>query len=839
MAPLSKKVAQRKKRNEDLLESAMSGRHKDVARLLEEGADIDFQDRAGYTAFSEAASAGHAVVVGQLLRSSADTDRPAQDGRTALHRACWQNWVPVVRLLLENGADAEVKDEDGATAMALARTGVMRELFLNYDLEKHQAAAEERRKKRADLPAAAAEEDDEEDEPRPADGAAKAAEAKFEPPPRTIAEKREEEAKAKAEKESKRAEREKKYQEALDEITAQYGEDGSHDGLALANMPTPLVARVRVVGAGEQRLNGDYRVAFASKERAEFLKEDDDVCQIVWTEYQNEWRMLIGDYKLGNALYRHKYRPNTKADDRLGTPKKGWQAWFGKTPLPRVEFLANLGTPEYDEEMKVKAEEQKRREEEEREREEAQANSENQPPKTAAGKREFMEIRSSLDIVAPSVVPMNTDGGRKPHKGIEVSLHGGERLVETADGLFSPGEVAEDDEGGVGITEVDTHALALAWLEEEVGNAPEVPARWDAVQAAKAAAQELFGSGKVGDARQATTAALKAARRLLRLVEDPGPDDEIPLGGGKLPTGDEIEKFIGVLHSNRSLLLLQQINAADSEVLKHGTESAWNMVAKDADKALTADPANFKASFRRARAFFELGELEGALADANRVVDHYVKNSSTPNPEAANLRDLIIQAAEKERRKFGQRAPTRWNRGSDKPLITEVGAVGASVAAAEFRSADRRARGATPAVRPVSVPATASRGPPAPRTGGEVEKALLSTLKGDAGKRLAYVKEHLGADVLRKLFRRTPPGPDLLAALVRVFADLAEAGDEALAGQLLSALGEAPSARTQAAMFDADERACLQLLLGRLGPEAGSAWKDATVDEPAAQVDDA
>lgn len=35
---------QRKRRNEELLECAMSGRHREVARLLEEGADIATQD---------------------------------------------------------------------------------------------------------------------------------------------------------------------------------------------------------------------------------------------------------------------------------------------------------------------------------------------------------------------------------------------------------------------------------------------------------------------------------------------------------------------------------------------------------------------------------------------------------------------------------------------------------------------------------------------------------------------------------------------------------------------------------------------------------------------------
>jgi len=818
MAPRGSAAARRKQMGEELLESAMANQHRDVVRLLEERADIESQDRAGYTAISEASSAGHAIVVGQLLRALADPDRPAQDGRTALHRATFQNWLPVMRLLLENGASMDMKDEDGVTPLGLVRSGAAKELLVNFDVTQNREAAEDRRKKRAMLPPPPEDEDEEEEAEAPA---AVPEEAKFDPPPRGIAEKEEAEAKAKAEKAAARAERERKYQEAMAEIRAQTAQEIENGEIPLANIPPPLIARVEIRGAGESRLNGAYHASFASKDRVEFSKEDDDTCQIYWSEWHDEWRMLVGDYKLGSTLYRHRYRPNIKADECLGVPKEGWQEWFGKAPAPTIRFLPAKGSPEAE----AEAAEAKAREEAAAaaagEQSATQGTTAGKPESGVEKKSEYMEIKNPLDIVAKDV-SLERSGTAGSGRKIEVSLHGGERLVETADGLFSPGEV-DETEGSAEPAVVDPAQLAAVWLEQ-LGDAPEVPATWDAVQAAKKAAQDLFSEGKVGDARQATTAAIQAARRLLHSVEDPGPDDEIPIGS-HMAAAAEVEKLVGTLYSNRSLLLLQQIQANDAEALKFGAEAAWNLVAKDADEALKVDANNFKASFRRARAFFELGELESALADANRVVDHYAKNSSTPNPEAAALRERILEAIQKERRKWGQKSNARWNRGTHEPLITEIGALGGKLEP-ETTSADRQRQAATTAPVAQRVIATPARGVPPPRLGGDVEKALLITLKGDASKRLTYVKEHLTADAIRRLFRRTPLGPDLLGVLVRTLGEIAT-DDKALAEQLLLALADSPSAKTQAAMFDAEERSCLENLVAAVGGRAAAAWSSA------------
>lgn len=68
--------------------------------------------------------------------------------------------------------------------------------------------------------------------------------------------------------------------------------------------------------------------------------------------------------------------------------------------------------------------------------------------------------------------------------------------------------------------------------------------------------------------------------------------EDLPSGGDQVPPADEVENTLGVLHSNRSLLLLRQIEAGDQGALQHGAEVAWGLVAKDAGKALAIDRTN-------------------------------------------------------------------------------------------------------------------------------------------------------------------------------------------------------------------------------------------------------
>merc|ERR1719262_1252987 len=86
---------------------------------------------------------------------------------------------------------------------------------------------------------------------------------------------------------------------------------------------------------------------------------------------------------------------------------------------------------------------------------------------------------------------------------------------------------------------------------------------------------------------------------------------------------------------------------------------------------------------------------------------------------------------------------------------------------------------------------------PAPRAGTDIEKALLATLKSDPTRQLAYVREHVSVATLRRFFKRTPMGPDLLARFVHICADLVEE-DTQQAADLICALAGVPSAKTDA-----------------------------------------
>jgi hypothetical protein len=377
--------------------------------------------------------------------------------------------------------------------------------------------------------------------------------------------------------------------------------------------------------------------------------------------------MLIGDYKMGSTLYRHKYRPNWKADDCHGVPTSNWQKWFGKDGVPTVKLLPDavdrsdtgLATQTDSAECAV----------EDVEKETQSVEGE----KPSLKKPQFLEVNSMLNIVSKddgadrrSAALAASSGGRK--KDIQLTL-GGERLIETADGLFSANEIQEESGVSAAVEEVDLVVSLQSWLEKD---AIELPTTWEAIVAAKGTAQELYVEKKVMEAVQATSAALQALKKLEVLFEttDTSERDDVLADDARegveqtthRPTEAEIEDFRGVLYSNRSLLLLHLIQAGDAGVLKFGADAAWRFVVSDADLALRANPKNFKASFRRAKALLELGELEEALHDATVVVEHYANASSTPNPEAAALRERILDAIKKERAKWGDKGPRRWNR---------------------------------------------------------------------------------------------------------------------------------------------------------------------------------
>lgn len=886
---MSLMTAKHKELNAKFVEACFDGRHKEVDRLLAEGAFVESIERNGYSALSEACIAGQTIVVGSLLRALANPNSKANDGRTPLHRAAFHGWGPVVNLLLDHGADPKLRDESGVSAAELARTLLVKKQINEFPEEKTQEAQAKRKRQLAERPQHLPKLTPEADQAT-ATTDSTAGDTAFEPPLRgraaaealggqaaaESAAKAEEKAMAKAEKAAKaeakrkaaddaakadKERRQDRYKEAMKELREEMATSAAEleSGSAAAEAPRPLTAKVEVMGAAEERLNGTYQVHFACKDRVEFAKIGDEQCQICWSSWQDEWRMLIGDYKMGSTLYRNNYRPNWKADECHGVPVENWQKWFGKDPLPCVIHLfeqksdaAGADAVEGDA-TAATAEGEAVRYQITEECDDEAAETPASPSGTAATAKatknsaEFLELKSNLNIVSVDDGAVRRGATAASGKSRDISLTaGGERIVETAEGLFGADEVQVIDGAESVVEEQDKEVVAArAWLER-VGVDAALPASWESITAAKGAAQELYVEQKIGEACKATTAAIQALRRF---VGGPSISDDLVDGvrdgdggladqSGDKPSDEEVESMRGTLHSNRSLLIEKQILEGDAALLTFGADAAWRLVVDDADLALRATPTNFKASFRRARALLELGDLDEALQDATNVVDHYASSSSTPNPEAAALREKIMNAIKVERAKWGEKGPRRWNHGSN-DLIREVGGSTSSTSstsnAAESAGRERNGKAMPTAMPWDSKPAAggaqvlqrlpdSSKPLPAPRTSSDIEKALLTTLKEPA-RQLAYVREHLPAVTLLRFYKRLPLGPDLLARLVHICAALADE-DATCAEELLCALATVPSAKTDAGMFDAGEQEVLRCLTTRFGSKAADAWAD-------------
>ena len=83
-------------------------------RLLELGADVNARGPAGATALVYAAHNGDVETLGVLLAHGANVNVQDDKGRTALHYATSGE---IARLLMENAADVDVKDNDGIRAL--------------------------------------------------------------------------------------------------------------------------------------------------------------------------------------------------------------------------------------------------------------------------------------------------------------------------------------------------------------------------------------------------------------------------------------------------------------------------------------------------------------------------------------------------------------------------------------------------------------------------------------------------------------------------------------------------------------------------------------------------
>jgi ankyrin repeat protein len=113
--------AQHKKLCLAMMVAVKQAKPEDVSRLLQDGADANWQPVRGRTAIVEAAERNHVAVMEVLVAAKADLDRADVTGCTALMVAANYGSAAATQFLLRNGADDSLADDFGRTALAIAK----------------------------------------------------------------------------------------------------------------------------------------------------------------------------------------------------------------------------------------------------------------------------------------------------------------------------------------------------------------------------------------------------------------------------------------------------------------------------------------------------------------------------------------------------------------------------------------------------------------------------------------------------------------------------------------------------------------------------------------------
>ena len=109
-----------------LMRAAYEGNEQRVRELVAAGAPLDLVDVYGYSALHRASYRGHVRIAKLLLDGKyegkgADINLQDRDGWTSLILACAYGQEAIVHLLLERGANVTLRDKDGSTVLAIAR----------------------------------------------------------------------------------------------------------------------------------------------------------------------------------------------------------------------------------------------------------------------------------------------------------------------------------------------------------------------------------------------------------------------------------------------------------------------------------------------------------------------------------------------------------------------------------------------------------------------------------------------------------------------------------------------------------------------------------------------
>mmetsp|Transcript_7688 Transcript_7688/g.22803 ORF Transcript_7688/g.22803 Transcript_7688/m.22803 type:complete len:312 (+) Transcript_7688:172-1107(+) len=106
----------------NLHDAAKAGDEATVARLLDDGADVDGRDARGITPLGVAVGFNKLSVVKALLAGGADVALTDARGNTPLHYAAGYGRKDAAEVLLEAGAEATATNSDGQTPAQVAET---------------------------------------------------------------------------------------------------------------------------------------------------------------------------------------------------------------------------------------------------------------------------------------------------------------------------------------------------------------------------------------------------------------------------------------------------------------------------------------------------------------------------------------------------------------------------------------------------------------------------------------------------------------------------------------------------------------------------------------------
>jgi ankyrin repeat protein len=89
------------------------GNTAEVARLIQDGADVKAANSYGVTAMSLAAITGHPQIIKLLVRAGADVESPNKEGQTALMAVARTGNVEAAKLLIQHGANVNARESWG------------------------------------------------------------------------------------------------------------------------------------------------------------------------------------------------------------------------------------------------------------------------------------------------------------------------------------------------------------------------------------------------------------------------------------------------------------------------------------------------------------------------------------------------------------------------------------------------------------------------------------------------------------------------------------------------------------------------------------------------------